>query len=120
MSPLDQNIVSAMQNTVSWEAYQSQDGHGDVTYAAPVVLSCWVEEAGLSGGMLGLRQAHADVVDAEVELYFDGNDARVQAFTLNDRFTVSTETAAAKAVQPVRINVFRGPVNDYWVTVVSL
>lgn len=120
MSPLDQNIVSAMQNTVSWEAYAAQDGHGDVTYAAAVVLSCWIEAAGLDGGMMGLRQPHADVLDAELDLYFDGNDARVKSFTMNDRFTISTETTASKAVQPVRINVFRGPVDDYWITVVSL
>jgi hypothetical protein len=118
---LDLNIQSMMQNSIVWEAYASQDGHGDASFAAPVTLPCWIEAAGMStGGIVAVRAPHADTYDAEIEIFFDGNDSRVQAFTMSDRFTVNSETAAAKTAQPVRINVFRGPTNEHWITVVSL
>lgn len=117
---LDANILALMNDTVSWEAYTTQDGHGDPTYAAPKTLSCWIEEKGLSGGVRAHRAAHADTFDPLYDVYFDANDPDVLTFDLRDRFTITTQTGGSHAEQPERIDTFRGPNGALWVTVVTL
>src|SRR5882672_3878591 len=92
----------------SWEKWNVIDGYGQQSYAAPVVIDCWMEPAGLSGGVESNRASLAgdsDATDVEpqLELYFDGDDANVRSFTLDDRFTPGGIAATGQKLKPKRI-----------------
>lgn len=122
MAVLDSNIAGLMNQTVTWESASSQNLYGDTAYAAPKVITCFIEEKGYSGGAKSMRRSDDSVTDAYVALYFDANNADVATFSVNDRFTVSSGTDALGAIstQPDSIDVFVGPQGERWITVVTL
>lgn len=110
--------------TVSWEKFQSFDAHSQPSYAAPVTLSCWSEASGMfTGGIDVDRGKTATTGEPGLSLFFDGDDVRVQGFSLYDRFTIGDiGSNSQQRLQPSMINSSHGPnfdnVNPWLVSVV--
>lgn len=117
---LDQSILALMNDTVSWEHYTGQDGHGDPVFDPAVTVKCWIEERGFAGGILARRTAHADTFEPYYDIYFDATDANVQTFDLRDRFTVTSQPSGQHPTQPDRILEFRDETGAGVVTLVTL
>ncbi len=104
-------VAELMTATVSWEHATGRDGAGQPTYASPVTLSCWQEEASQgSGGMVITRRADGTLVEPQWHLYFSGDDANARLIGLYDRFTTTAVGQdASQKLQPLRVNTRRGP-----------
>ena len=117
---LPAEIAELMWNTaVTWEATQSTDGYGQITYAAGVQIDCWVEGVGShDAGMTTTRMEgnatlEMTVRDPDVVLYFDGDNANARSFQLTDRFTINIPGSNNQiSLQPSAINTFFGPTFD--------
>ncbi len=115
-------------HNVLWESNQGIDGYGQQSYADPVEIDCWMEPAGLGGGLEANRAplgGNSDQTDVEpqLELYFNGDDPRVRSFTLDDRFTPGGIGATGQKLKPKRISPLYGPPFDNknpWLVVVGL
>ncbi len=111
-----------------WEKSLGVDGHGQQTYADPVEVDCWVEPAGLGGGLETNRAPLGGNVDAtdvepQLEIYFNADNVNVRAFTLDDRFTPGGIASAGQKLQAKRISTLYGPPFDNknpWLCIVGL
>lgn len=121
MATLDSNILSLMNQTVSWERFTSDNAYGDAQYAAPVSLKCFVEGSYSRGGVVNKQGKDVTTYDPEMNLYFDGNDANVQLFSMKDRFTVSAqEGVEVLRGRPDSMGTSSGGQGEPWLFVVSL
>ncbi len=114
--------------SVTWEETLGQNQHGEINYVAPVEIPCWMEGEGFVNAGVNAARAQGNAIieqmtrELELELYFDGDDSRVQSFKMTDRFTPNNPGGAGIALQPTIINTFWGPNFDnasQWLTVVG-
>lgn len=120
---LDANIRALMKLTCTWEKSTGLNSHADPTYAAAVTVLCYYEESvGVLGGVHAVRKADSDTFEPGFDIYFDGTDATVQSFAMNDKFTIPAlaEMKVKTASQPKRMMTFFGPGGNPWVRQVCL
>ena len=105
--------------TVMWEQALTTDLHAQWSYAAPVEMNCWLEGEGYGSGTgTTISRANFDQTilqqtrRPELDMYFDGDDARARSFTMNDRFTPLTTANAGVKLMPTAIETFYGPNYD--------
>ena len=111
---------------VVWEKSTGVDGHGQSSYAAPVNMTCWMENH-IPGGTQAWRariqgDAESNTTESQYDLYFDGDNTNAQQFTMEDRFTVPG-IPPGLPVKVDFINTVYGPPFDNvnpWLVVVSL
>lgn len=117
---LPAEIRELMTNvTVLWEQSLATDLHAQWTYASPVELNCWMEGEGY-GSDTGTTNSRANFNQTilqqtrrpELDMYFDGDDTRVQSFKMTDRFTPPTTANAGVKLMPTAIETFYGPPFD--------
>lgn len=123
---LPRDIFELLSTTVSWERFLGFDGHAEPSYAAPVVLTCWMEPHATAGtaGAEAYRRADGTVVEPVYDLYFDGDDINAQLIELYDRFLVSAVALdSAQKLQATRVETRLGPNFDNtnpWLICVTL
>ena len=105
--------------TCLWEKALTTDINGQWSYAAPVEIPCWMEGEGYgsnAGETISRASNTTNILQQtrrpEVDMYFNGADARAQSFTMNDRFTPGTTAGAGVRLQPTAIETFNGPPFD--------
>jgi hypothetical protein len=121
---LPPDVAELMTVSCQWEKSLGMDGHGQESYAAPVTLNCWVEQAGfVAGGLESVRRPTTVNVDIEYDLYFNGSDPNVQQFTNTDRFTIAQIGILGRKAQALFLETAFGPPFDNqapWLVKVSL
>jgi hypothetical protein len=122
---LPAEIAELMTVGVTWEHAIGTDGYGQPHFAAPVTLKAWVEEHGMiQGGLDVIRKPDGTMVNPQYDLFFDGDDSRVQSFTLQDRFTLPSIVAGATlTTEPLYLSTKFGPPFDNqapWLVQVTL
>lgn len=120
---LDSNVKALLTISVVWEQYTGQDDYGDPSFAASKTKLCWLEPSARNlSTMLVIRRNDETVYDPHVNMYFDMDDADVQAMDLRDRFTLpaTSERPAAVSSRPAHMDVLYNEVGTAWLKVVSL
>ena len=102
--------------TVEWEESLTTDINGQWSYATPVQIDCWFEGEGYgsSAGSTISRATFDQTIlqqtrRPEVDMFFNGSDARAQSFKMTDRFTPLTTATAGVKLMPTSIETFYGP-----------
>lgn len=126
MATVDSNILGLMNQTVAWEGYAgTSTTYGEPNWNAPKNKTCYMEAKGLSGEAVAkVSRADDTVYDPKYQLYFDANDADVQAFTMKDRFTIRSTALGATAEimrsRPKGMDLLVGPQGEAWIKIVTL
>lgn len=96
----------------SYEKSLGQTGRAQQVYDTAVDLTCWVEPHSYMGleaqrPTIGQTTLTADT-EPVYDVYFDGDSAVAQAFSLSDRFTINLP-GGPTALKPREIATFEGP-----------
>ena len=96
---LDRNLAALLTVDVSYQRKTGVDKHGQDTWAAPVTLKCYP-----AFGARQIQRPDGTIYTSTQALYFDANDATVQAFQLGDKFTsvgiAGGQTLEAQEIAP--------------------
>ncbi len=79
---MDAQLRQWLQESVTWEQFVGNDTYGQPTYAAGVVLACFVD-----GGDRVIRNAAGDTIIAKASIMFDAT-TQTEGFTVEDYFTL--------------------------------